>query len=197
MMSTSSTGRKPSGPREVRGERPPVPDGYLAVGCIVSVHGLKGEIKVELYTDFPHRFAPGARLILSDDLAEVVVESSRAHKGHLLVKLSGVHDRGEAEALRNLWLLVPEGEAAELEADSYWVHDILGLTVLTEGGETLGQVVDVLLTGANDVYVVQTPPTINRGRELLLPAIADVVQAVDLAERRLIVRLQPGLIEEE
>ena len=94
--------------------------------------------------------------------------------------------------MRNQWLFVPESEAVELEADSYWVHDIIGLQVQTENGEPLGAVTDVLFTGANEVYVVQE----SNGNELLLPAIADVVQKVDLAAGAITVRLLPGMRDE-
>jgi 16S rRNA processing protein RimM len=172
-----------------------VPEGYLAVGLILGVHGLRGELKVELYTDFPERFTVGADLFIGEDLAKVEIIGARMHQQHLLLQLAGVESREQADKLRNLWLFVDEEDAAELADGVYWVHDIIGLTVQTENGEALGVIRDVLFTGANDVYVVETPPTVNSGRDLLLPAIAEVVRNVDLADQRMTVHLLPGLLE--
>lgn len=173
-----------------------IPEGYLAVGFITGVHGLRGELKVEVHTDFPERFSPGNHLALGEKLLSVSIEASRMHKGHVLLTLSGIKNRNQAEELRNLWLFIEEDSAAELEDDTYWIHDIIGLTVLDEDHQSIGTVTDVIATGANDVYAIQPAGTINRGRELLVPAIEDVVRRVDLEKRQLIIRLQPGLIEE-
>lgn len=172
-----------------------IPDGYMAVGRIVAVHGLRGEVKVDLYTDFPERFAPGVILFAGDDLSEMEVQRARPHKGHILLTLVGVTDRTQAEAMRGWWLLVDEDHAVELDDNNFWVHDILGMSVETEQGEQLGLVQDVLFTGANDVYVVG-PHDPEEGDELLLPAIEEVVRRVDLAERVITVHLLPGLREE-
>ena len=168
------------------------PPGYLAVGRLVGVHGMRGEVKVEPFTDFPARFDPGSVLLLGDDLEEVTVLASRPHKGNVLLMLSALSHRSDAELLRGQWLYVHEDEAAPLDANSYWVHDILGMDVVTDEGTALGQVYDVLFTGANEVYVVRTPDS---PRELLLPAIDEVVVGVDVATRRMTVHLIPGLLE--
>lgn len=179
----------PSGPPRgpVVGGAPP---GHLAVGRIVGVHGLKGEVKVDSYSDFPERFAAGATLALGDDLEPLTVRASRPHKNHLLVAFAEVTNRTDAEALRGEWLFVPEHLAADLGEDTYWVHDVLGMRVFTEEGEPLGRVVDVLHTGANDVYVVQGKAG---EADLLLPAIDAVVRSIDVAARRMTVFLIDGL----
>lgn len=182
-----------------RNRRVFVPDGYMVVGYIVGVHGLRGEVKVELYTDFPERFAPDEPLYRSDSqgdsLVEMVIEQARPHKNQMLLKFRGVGRREEADALRNIWLFVHEDDAISLEDGLYWVHDIIGLMMQTEDAQELGQVKEVLFTGANDVYVVEPVGTINRGQDLLVPAIADVVQSVDLERNIITVRLPPGLLE--
>lgn len=185
-----------------RNQRVVIPDGFLAIGLIVGVHGLRGESKVELHTDFPERFEAGNTLYLSDALKEISIKSARPHKGHMLIHFDGVKDRNQAEALRQSWLFVREDDAKPLEDDTYWVHDLIGMTVIevqanpqdTEQTE-LGTIADVLETGANDVYVIKPFGSINRGRDLLLPAIADVVQRVDVENQRMFVQLQPGLLE--
>lgn len=179
-----------------RNRRIHIPAGYLAVGLIVGVHGLRGEVKVEIHSDFPERFAAGSELLLGDTSKKITIKSSRLHKGHMLLSLAGVNTRNQADDLRNLWLFVAEEDAATLDEGTYWIHDLIGLTVQTEDGQTLGTMTDVLATGANDVYTIQPSAGINRGREILLPAIADVVQQVDLEKGIMIVTLQPGLLEE-
>lgn len=175
-----------------RNEAVLVPDGYLAIGRIATAHGIHGEVRVELHTDFPDRFAPQVKLFMGETLTPAIIEYARPHKQQMLVKFVDVETRNDAETLRNQWLFVPEDDAVELEADTYWVHDIIGLQVQTESGEALGAVTDVLFTGANEVYVVADP----NSKELLLPAIADVVQKVDLAAGVITVRLLPGMRDE-
>ncbi len=179
----------------VRNQDVVVPSGYLAVGHIIGVHGLHGELKIELYTDFPERFAPGVTMFMGPELEEVEIRQVRPHKGHLLIMLDGINDRTTAEGLRSLWLFVDEADAAELEEGAYWIHDIIGLQVETDEGTLLGKVVDVLATGANDVYIVRPAEGINRGQEILLPAIADVILAVDLAAGILRVHIPEGLMD--
>lgn len=179
-----------------RNQRVHVPDGYFAVGRITGPHGLKGEVKVELHTDFPERFTPDTKLFIGEDLTEATIIVARPAKNQMLLLLEGIKDRNQAEALRDEWLFVDEADAVELEEDTYWVHDIVGLQVQTEEGQRLGTIREVLFTGANEVYVVQTEATVNQGKDLLLPAIADVVQTVDLPNQMMIVRLLPGLLEE-
>jgi 16S rRNA processing protein RimM len=178
----------------VRNQAVVVPAGHFAVGQIVGAHGLYGELKVEAYTDYPERFAAGARLLLGEELEPVTVESMRPHKSNLLVRLAEIEDRTAAEDLRGLWLYVAEAEAA-LEEGAYWIHDIVGLNVVTTEGQAIGKITDVFATGANDVYVVRPEAGINQGRELLLPAIADVVERVDLDQGIMVIRLLEGLID--
>jgi 16S rRNA processing protein RimM len=189
--------RKKSQVYRIRNQEVVVPDGCLAVGHIVGVHGLRGEVKVELYTDFPERFAQGETLLLGADLSEVEIIGVRPHKQNLLMHFGGVVDRTAAERLRGLWLFVPESEAAELADDVYWIHDIIGLRVLEADGRVLGEIVQVLATGANDVYIVRPGAGQNRGQEILLPAIPDVVLAIDLAQGTMTVRVPDGLLDAE
>lgn len=178
-----------------RNQRVYVPDGYLAVGRIIGVHGLRGEVKVELHTDYPERFQPGLELFLGEELQPLTVQQARPHKGHMLIQFRKYHNRGMADELRNLWLFVSQENAVELDEGEYWVHDIIGLEVYTDEALHLGRVSDVLFTGANDVYIIEPQELLNQGREILVPAIADVIQTVDLAEGRLIIKLPPGILE--
>ena len=174
-----------------------IPDGYLAVGRILGAHGLQGEVKVESHTDFDTRFTPGQQLFIGEKLAQTEIQTSRPHKGIFLIRFSDISERFEAEDLYSEWLYIPEEEAMELDDDAFWVHDIVGLTVQTESQKRLGKVADVLFTGANEVYIIQPEPGVNRDRDLLIPALADVVRSVDVEAGILTVRLQPGLLEDE
>lgn len=177
-----------------RNQRVRIPKGYIAVGLITSAHGLRGEVKVELHTDFPERFAPGVKLFLGEDLEEVTVSSARPHQGQVLLQFEGYESREAVDEIRGLWIFVPDDQAVELEEDTYFVHDIIGLSVQTVAGELLGTVKEVLFTGANDVYIV-TPPD-DPKREILLPAIEEVVKQVDLDKGILVVEPLPGLLDE-
>ena len=134
-------------------------------------------------------------LLAGEELVEETIEQVREHKTHLLVKFAGVDGRSAADELRNLWLFVDEADAAQLEEGAYWIHDIVGLDVFTAQGELVGRITDVLETGANDVYVVAAAGDFNRGREVLLPAIDDVILAVDLPQKRMTVQLPDGLLD--
>jgi 16S rRNA processing protein RimM len=192
--------KKPSGAKRSvetythRNRRVRIPSGYMAVGMITSVHGLRGEVKVELHTDFPERFASGGEIYLGEDLEKLTIASVRPHQGQMLMQFQGVDNRDAAEDLRGIWLFIPEEDAMELEEDTYFIHDIIGLSVQTSDGKLLGTLSDVLSTGANDVYVVQTPD--EPRREILLPAIDQVIKKVDLDEGIMFVDLLPGLLDE-
>ncbi len=165
---------------------------FLAVGHIVGVHGIRGEVKVAALTDFPERFRPGARLYLGapTQAIAVQVEAARPHKGGWLVKLASVADRNAAELLRDQYLLVPEDEAMPLGEHENYAHDLIGLAVETTAGEALGRLTEILFTRANDVYVVA-----DSDGELLIPALRDVVRRVDLAAGKMVVALPDGLRE--
>jgi 16S rRNA processing protein RimM len=115
----------------------------------------------------------------------------RQHKETLLLKLAGCDDRNEAELLRDMLVQIPVEEAVPLENGEYYDFQIVGVKVETDNGEWLGQVTEVLETGANDVYLVRGP----RG-EVLLPAITDVVRELDMEARRMVVHLLPGMLAE-
>lgn len=167
---------------------------YLAIGQITGAHGIRGEVKVALLTDFPERYRPGAVVYLGTDAECVLtkIEGARPHKEAMLVKLSAVPDRTAAEALRGQYLLIPEAQAMPLGEHENYAHDLIGLTVETAAGETLGTVSEVLFTRANDVYVVAGP-----SGELLLPALREVILQVDLPARKMMVALPEGLLATE
>jgi 16S rRNA processing protein RimM len=178
-----------------RNRRVIIPDGMMAVGLIVGAHGLRGEVRVEPHTDYAERFSRGTTLLMGVGLEELQIVSSRPHKKYHLVVFDGVSSRSDAEALRGRWLFIRYEDAAELDDDHYWIHDLVGMEVQDVHGRTLGFVTNVMETGANDVFIVKPAHGVNRDREILLPAIADVVQSVETEKRLIVVQLMPGLLE--
>jgi 16S rRNA processing protein RimM len=168
-----------------------VPDpatGYLAVARIVGSHGTRGEVRCEVITDFPERFKRTKRLYGGDEHIAYELERSRLDHRGVVLKLAGVDDRATAERLRGQTLFVPEDEAVQLPPDTYFWHQVIGLEVRTADGRDLGKISEILQTGSNDVYVVA-----REGKELLLPAIQDVVREIDLASGTMTVELLEGL----
>ncbi len=159
----------------------------LIIGRVVGTFGVHGELKVQIETDFPERFETVQRVFIGD--AQFDVERGRLYKGMALLKLKGLDDPTAGEPLLHRSVDVALADAVKLEADQYYLYEIEGLQVETVEGEALGQVSEILQTGANDVYVVTTPD----GQEILLPAIAQVVKQIDVEHGRMIVQLMEGL----
>jgi len=166
--------------------------GRVIIGRLRKPHGLHGEIALEVLTDFPEaRFYPGAVLFVGPRLVPLTLRSVRPFRRGLLVAFEGYTDRGAAEMLRNQWVTISAEETATPEHDDeYYAFDVLGLPVVTEEGRVLGTLVEILETGANDVFIVEP----EHGPPVLLPVISDVVREMDLDSGRIVVRLLPGLL---
>jgi len=170
---------------------------YLAVGQIVRPHGVRGELRVKVLTDYPERLGQHAYFYVTppgrpEAAQRYPVEDMRWHRRTLLLKLGGCDDRNAAEELRDMLVQIPIEEAVPLEEGEYYHFQLIGMHVETEGGKQLGQVAEVLETGTHDVYLVR-----GRGGEVLLPAVEDVVLELDLEQKRMIVRLLPGMWAKE
>ena len=166
----------------------------MTIGLVAGAHGLRGEIKIAILTDDPHRFGVLDRVFVGqEDESSVAraIEGFRLHKGQALLRLEGCHDRTAAEALRGYLVQIPSEEALPLEEGEYYEHQILGLEVWTAAGEHLGELVEIIYTGANDVYVVR--PSDANEKDILVPALEDVVLDVDPDAGRLVVELPAGL----
>src|SRR5690606_14505784 len=160
----------------------------LVVGTIVAPDGIRGEVRVQWGMDDPSFLSRRDTIYLEEDGGRRLVPLKGFRIGsetHALAKLGGVEDRNAAEGLGGGRLLLDRSWAPPLEPDEYYVADIVGLTAISEEGEVLGQVTEVIFTGSNEVYVVRGGPV----GEILIPAIADVVEAVDLEAGELRVRL--------
>jgi 16S rRNA processing protein RimM len=161
--------------------------GYVAVGRILGPWGLQGDLKVEPLTDFPERFTLGRSLYIEG--FAYAIERCRWHKGKVYIKLSGIDSATAAEALRQRFLEVPEEDLKPLSEGEYYQFQIVGLEVRTTEGQPLGKVTQILSTGSNDVFVVH-----GEGGELLIPALDDVIKAVDLDGGWIEVELVEGLL---
>lgn len=174
------------------GERGRTPEPrYLIVGRVSAPHGVRGELRVEIMTDDPHRFQSLQRVFIGQEAQEPVprlLKGYRLHRGQVLLQIEGCDDRTTAETLRGMLIQVPREEAIPLEEGEYFEHQIVDLAVWTVDGECLGQIEEIVYTGANEVYVVR-----GDDQQILIPAIKDVVQEVDLEAGRLIVELPEGL----
>ncbi|WP_246042101.1 ribosome maturation factor RimM [Cohnella pontilimi] len=170
-------------------------DRLLNVGKIVNTHGVRGEVRVWPQTDFPEvRFKSGNKLLLippeSGESVTVEIQTAREQKNVYILKLKGFDEINEVEKFKGWDLKVGESDRVPLSEGEYYVRDIVGCSVVTEEGEPLGTITDVLTPGANDVWVVKRPG----GKELLLPVIDDVVLDVDVAAKTVKVHLMEGLL---
>ena len=167
----------------------------LKVGKIVNTHSLKGEVKVISSTDFEEeRFKKGSKLLITRGnqlIREVVVQSYRNHKNFLLVKFEGIDSVEEAEKLKNLQIKIDSDEVGELEENEFYFHQIIGCEVFDENDKNLGEIIDILTPGANDVWVIKG----ENGKEILIPYIEDVVKQIDITNKKVNIEVMEGLID--
>ena len=165
---------------------------YIEIGQIVNKNGLKGVVKVNPFTDDISKFEDlkYVYIQLKNELKKVKIEQVRYNKNQVLLKLEGIDSIEEAEKYRNFYLKTEKESQEDLGEDTYYIVDLIGLDVYTDKNEYLGKIEDVFPTGSNDVYVVKD----NLGKQILIPAIADVVKEVDLKNKKMIINLIPGLI---
>ena len=166
-------------------------DDFFQIGKIVNTQGLKGDVRVFPTTDDTRRFDTLETVTLRGKrgLTEYAVEKVRYQKNLVILKLAGIDSIEQAEKLRGDELVVTRENALPLDADEYYVKDLEGMTVVTEEGENLGILADILVTGANDVYVVRPA----EGKDLLIPAIKQCVLRVDYDAKVMTVSLLEGL----
>ena len=166
--------------------------GNLEIGQIVNTFGIKGFVKVNPFVDDISRFDDLKKVYIKKQkaLKELEVEEVKYHKNMVLVKFKGIDKVEEAETLRNSYLEVDRENAIELQEGEYFIADLLGLEVITDEGNTLGKLEDIFNTGSNDIYVVKD----ELGKQILLPAISEVIKEINLEEKKILVHLLEGLI---
>ena len=167
---------------------------FLRVGVISTTHGVRGEVKVYPTTDDPERFRDLKHVILDTGKGhvELTVTGVKFFKNQVILKFKGYDSINEIEPYKGMDLLVSRADAVPLGENENFIVDLIDMTVVTDTGETLGTLTDVLQTGANDVYVVET----EEGKEILLPAIPDCILEVCVEEKRMLVHVLEGLLDE-
>lgn len=166
---------------------------FLVVGKLRRPHGLSGEMVMEIWTDFPERLRPGVQLYVGAEHIPTRIIKARRHQQMLLITLEGFDNREAAGNLRNQFLYVRSTDIPALPEGEYYHHQLIGLMVYDEHGARLGEIRAIMETGANDVFVVQTPA----GAEILVPFLDSLLIKVDLERRELHTRLLPGLLSDE
>lgn len=165
---------------------------FLLVGSIRKPHGVKGEVQLGIQTDFPERIQKGCVYYMGHDRQAVKIASVRPMNDGLIVKFEEFTNREEVEFLRNKGLYIPVSELPPLPDNELYLHQLLGLKAISEEGLQLGQVVDFIETGANNVLVLRTEDE----QEILLPDTDEVILKIDLKAKTILVHLLPGLLPE-
>jgi 16S rRNA processing protein RimM len=169
---------------------------YLVLGEILRPHGVRGELRVRLMTEYPERIAKLKTVYLADrpeptkPPTPYAVKGMRMNSGYGLLRLDGIDERNAADRLRGLLLLVDMENAVPLEEGEFYLYQMIGLTVQTVEGETLGKLEEVLETGANDVYIIDSP----RYGEVLIPATEETIVKTDVDAGIMTVKLPEGLL---
>lgn len=165
---------------------------FLEIGQIVNSYGIKGFFKVVPFTDDITRFNNLKNIYIEKNkkLEKKEIEEVKYHKNLVLLKIKGIDDINDTEQYKNCYLKIDRENAVQLPEDTYFITDIIGIEVFTEDGEFLGNVIDIFPTGSNDVYVVKD----ELGKQILLPAIGNVIKKVDIISKKMTVKLIAGLI---
>ena len=166
---------------------------YLEIGQIVNTFGIKGQVKIVPFTDDITRFDELKEIYVEkkNELKLFQIEQVNYKKNMVILKLKGIETVEEAEKLRNCYLKIDRKDAKKLPKDTYFIVDLLGLDVYTDEGKLLGKVDDKYNAGSSDIYVVKD----ELGKQILLPAIKDVLKEVDLENQKIIVHLIKGLVD--
>lgn len=165
---------------------------YLQVGVITSTHGIRGEVKVFPTTDDPNRFKSLKKLVLDTGKTylPLEIEGVKFFKQFVILKFKGIDNINDIEKYKKMPLLVSREDAVELEENEYFMADMIGMEVVTEDGKRFGELKDIMETGANDVYVVES----DVHGEVLIPAIKECILDVDVENDKMTIRLMNGLI---
>ena len=164
---------------------------YFEIGQIVNTNGLKGIVKIKPFTDDIKEFEEFNSIFIKkkDELIEYEIEQVRYVKNMVLLKLKGIDDIDEAEKLRNLYIKIRRDVMPSLPENTYYIVDLIGCEVVTIEGENLGTVYDVFNTGSNDIYEVKD----ENGKQLLIPAIKEVIKNIDISNKKITIKLMEGL----
>ncbi len=165
--------------------------GYVLIGKIVGIHGMKGTNKLRSYAESLSVFSPGSSILVRDlrgREASYEINWVKPHTGTPLISFKEITNRDQAKALIGGELFIPQTDLPELDEDTYYWYDLIGTEVYTTTEEFLGRIESIIETGSNDVYVVKRDE-----KEVLIPALESVVLEIDLEHNRMQVELPEGL----
>jgi 16S rRNA processing protein RimM len=166
---------------------------FIAIGRLRRPHGVRGEIVMEVLTEFPERVRVGKTVYIGDDRRPLRIRSRRNHQSNLLLAFQERDTPDSLEALRNQLVFVKAEDLPPLPEGDYYHHQLIGLRVLAEDGASLGVIKELLETGSNDVLVIRSP----NGPEILLPATDETILEVNLAAGQMRVHVLPGILPDE
>lgn len=165
---------------------------YLEIGQIVNTFGIKGQVKINPLTDDIGQFKKLKEIYIEKNkkLELYKIENVKYHKNMIILKLQGIDTPEQAEKYRNCYIKINRKNARKLPEGTYFIVDLIGLDVYTDEEKLLGNLEDIYNTGSSDIYVVRTP----EGKQILLPAINEVIKKVDMKNKKIIVHIIEGLI---
>ena len=165
---------------------------YLEIGQIVNTFGIKGQVKVVPFTDDMTQFDTLKQIYIEKrkNLELFKIEKTNYHKNMIILKLKGIDTPEQAESLRNCYIKINRKDARKLPEGTYFIVDLIGLDVYTDEEKLLGTLEDIYNAGSSDIYVVRN----SEGKQILLPAIKDVIKKVDIENKKVIVHIIEGLI---
>lgn len=161
---------------------------FITIGIIVSPWGLQGHLKVTVETDFPQRFSGSSRIYIDKQI--MVIDETVWHKGQAIVKLHGVDTEEEADELVGQVIEVHHSQLFNLEDDVYFHFQLVGLEVVTSGGDTLGKISEILSVASADVYVID-----GKDGEILIPATDEIIKSIDLEKGIMVIEPMAGLLD--
>ncbi len=166
---------------------------YLIVGQLINTHGVKGEMKATALTDDPQRFKKLKWVYIDKNgtLEKYDITGVKFFKQFVILKFKNIDSIEAAEKLKGLYMKIDRANAVKLPKDSFFITDILGMSVYDENNKLLGKLSDVIQTGSNDVYIVKN----DEGKEILIPALKSVVKEISLEEGKISVVLPKGLLD--
>jgi 16S rRNA processing protein RimM len=173
----------PQTSEDYAGSQPNSEPAFLVLGKLRRAHGVQGEIPLEVYTQLMDLLVPGSLVYVGEEHHPLTIEASRWKNDLLLLKFKGISDRTEVSMLTNALVYVKTDQLQPLGEGEYYFHELIGLNVYTQDGEYLGILMEVLETGANDVYLVQN----DAGEEILIPAIEQSILEIDLNQEKMVV----------
>lgn len=166
---------------------------FIVIGHIGKPHGIQGALSVTLLTDYPEQFHTLQQIYIEHSAAHkelFEIASAKIQKNKVILQLQGINTRNQAEEMVGRYIVLPRESCRELPDDTYYIFDLIGITVRTDDGAVIGKIEDIMEMPANDVYVVR-----NEDREYLIPAIKDVIKKIDMASREMLITPLEGLLE--